>query len=52
MNTFKDLPDEFDADNDYQCIMKIMTSLKQHELTNSDIDLLLADKKTNFLTVY
>jgi len=48
MNTFQDIHDEFNSDNDYQGIQKIMTSLRQHNYDKDDIELLLADIKTLF----
>lgn len=48
--TFQDIHDEFDADNDYQGIKKIMVSLEQHNYTKDDIDMLLADIKILFFS--
>ena len=48
MNTFQKIHDEFDTDNDYQSIQKIMAGLKEHNYTKMDIDLLFADIKTLF----
>ena len=48
MNTFQKLRNEFDKDNDYQSIQKIMAGLKEHDYTKMDIDLLLADIKMLF----
>ena len=48
--TFKDIHDEFDRDNDYQGIKKITTSLEQHNYTKDDIDILLEDIKVLFLS--
>ncbi|MEM9680987.1 MAG: hypothetical protein AAF901_11750, partial [Bacteroidota bacterium] len=42
--------DEFDHDNDYQSLQKIITGLKQHNYTEDDIDLLLADIKVFFFS--
>ncbi|MAX71527.1 MAG: hypothetical protein CMC76_10600 [Flavobacteriaceae bacterium] len=50
MNTFQEIHDEFDNDNDYQGIKKIMTSLKQHNYDKDDIEVLLADIKTLFFS--
>jgi len=50
MNTFQEIHDEFDNDNDYQGIQKIMTSLKQHDYDKDDIDLLFADIKALFFS--
>lgn len=46
--TFQDIHDEFDNDNDYQGIKKIMTSLEQHSYDKEDIDLILEDIKVMF----
>ena len=43
MNTFQKIHDEFDKDNDYQSIQKIIAGLKAHNYTKMDIDLLFAD---------
>lgn len=48
--TFQDIHDEFDSDNDYQGIKKIMVSLEQHNYTKDDIDMLLADIKILFFS--
>ena len=48
--TFQEIHDEFDADNDYQGIKKIMASLEQHNYGEEDIDLLLADIKILFFS--
>ncbi|WP_458626505.1 hypothetical protein [Winogradskyella sp. PC D3.3] len=48
--TFQDIHDEFDRDNDYQGIKKITTSLEQHNYTKDDIDILLEDIKVLFLS--
>ena len=50
MNTFQEIHDEFDNDNDYQGIKKIITSLKQHNYDKDDIEVLLADIKTLFFS--
>ena len=50
MQTFQDIHDEFDNDNDYQGIKKIMTSLEQHNYSQDDIDVLLADIKVLFFS--
>lgn len=46
--TFQEIHDEFNNDNDYQGIQKIMASLKQHNYDHDDIEILLADIKTLF----
>ncbi|MBO6881476.1 hypothetical protein [Winogradskyella sp.] len=48
--TFQEIHDEFDADNDYQGIKKIMVSLEQHNYSKDDIDMLLADIKILFFS--
>ena len=48
MNTFQKIRDEFDEDNDYQSIQKIMAGLKEHNYSKMDIDLLFADIKMLF----
>ena len=50
MKTFQEIHDEFDGDNDYQGIKKIMTSLEQHNYSKEDIDILLADIKVLFFS--
>lgn len=48
--TFKEIHEEFDDDNDYQSIKKIMISLEQHNYDKEDIDLLLEDLKILFFS--
>lgn len=48
--TFQEIHDEFDNDNDYQGIKKIMTSLEQHNYSNEDIEMLLVDIKVLFFS--
>ena len=50
MKTFQEIHDEFDGDNDYRGIQKIMTSLEQHNYQKEDIDVLLADIKVLFFS--
>ncbi|WP_179344938.1 hypothetical protein [Winogradskyella ursingii] len=50
METFQEIHNEFDNDNDYQGIKKIMTSLEQHNYTDEDIEILLADIKVLFFS--
>ena len=50
MNTFQDIHDEFDKDNDYQGIQKIMTSLRQHNYDREDVEILLEDMKILFFS--
>ena len=42
--------EEFDKDNDYQGIQKIMTSLRQHNYDRDDVEVLLSDIKTLFFS--
>ncbi|MFD1014679.1 TerB family tellurite resistance protein [Winogradskyella rapida] len=46
--SFKEIHEEFEADNDYQGLKKITASLEQHLYTKEDIDLLLEDIKALF----
>ncbi|QXP78879.1 MULTISPECIES: hypothetical protein [Winogradskyella] len=46
--SFKEIHEEFEDDNDYQSIKKITASLEQHLYTKEDIDLLLEDIKAIF----
>ncbi|RED45154.1 hypothetical protein DFQ10_10221 [Winogradskyella eximia] len=46
--TFQEIHEEFDADNDYQGLKKIMISLEQHQYTKEDVDLLMEDIKALF----
>ena len=48
LDTFQEIHDEFDHDNDYQSIKKILISLRQHAYTEDDIDILLEDINTLF----
>lgn len=50
MQTFQDIHDEFDKDNDYQSIKKIIASLEQHNYDKNDVELLLEDIKTLFFS--
>ncbi|WP_299362036.1 hypothetical protein [Winogradskyella sp.] len=50
IDTFQEIHDEFDRDNDYQSIQKIMTSLRQHNYDKDDVEILLADIKTLFFS--
>jgi hypothetical protein len=50
MQTFQEIHDEFDSDNDYQGIKKIMTSLEQHNYSKDDIEVLLADIEVLFFS--
>jgi len=50
MNTFQKIHDEFDNDNDYQSLQKIISGLKQHNYSKDDIDALFVDIKLLFLS--
>ncbi|WP_299521783.1 hypothetical protein [Winogradskyella sp.] len=50
LNTFQEIHNEFDNDNDYQGIQKIITSLRQHNYDKDDVEILLADIKTLFFS--
>ena len=46
--TFQKIHDEFDKDNDFQSIQKILKGLEAHKYSKDDINLLIADIKTLF----
>ncbi|MFD2823496.1 sulfurtransferase [Lacinutrix iliipiscaria] len=48
MQTFQNIHDEFDADNDYQSIQKIVQGVKDHQFNTNDINALLAEIKMLF----
>ena len=48
MQTFQELHDVFDADNDYQCIQKIIRGLETHEYSKTDLNRLFLDMKILF----
>jgi hypothetical protein len=48
--TFQEIHDEFNNDNDYQGIQKIMASLRQHNYEQDDVEILLTDIKTLFFS--
>jgi c-di-AMP phosphodiesterase-like protein len=50
LDTFQDIHDEFNSDNDYQGIKKIMTSLEQHNYEKSDTDALMEDIRVLFFS--
>jgi hypothetical protein len=50
MNTFQNIHDEFEKDNDYQSIQKIISGLKQHNYSKEDLDDLFVDIKLLFLS--
>ena len=46
--TYQEIHKEFNEDNDYQGLKKIMASLAQHNYDKEDIDLLIEDIKAIF----
>ena len=48
MATFQKIHEEFDKDNDYQSIQKILRGLKEHHYSSDDLSQLFADIKTLF----
>lgn len=48
MQTFQNIHDEFDTDNDYQSIQKIISGLKMHKYSSEDLTELFADVKSLF----
>ena len=48
MQTFSRIHQEFDKDNDYQCIQKIQKNLELHNYSVNDLDTLFSDIKTLF----
>ncbi len=50
LKTFEEIHEEFDDDNDYQSIKKIMISLEQHNYDKEDLDLLMEDIKGLFFS--
>ena len=48
VKTFDKIHKEFEKDNDYQSIQKILAGLKAHNYSKMDIDLLLSDIKVLF----
>jgi hypothetical protein len=48
LDTFQEIHEEFDHDNDYQSIKKILTSLRQHAYTSEDAEVLLEDIRILF----
>ncbi len=50
MNTFQKVHDEFDADNDYQSLQKIIKGLKEHNYSQEDLTDLFTDIKSLFLS--
>jgi hypothetical protein len=50
MQTFQKIHDEFDKDNDYQSLQKIIKGVEYHKYNSDDLKLLFADIKTLFLS--
>jgi len=50
MQTFQKIHDEFDKDNDYQSLQKIIKGVEDHNYNTNDLELLFADIKTLFLS--
>ena len=50
MQTFQRIHDEFDADNDYQSIQKIINGIEAHNYSKSDLNTLFSDIKLLFLS--
>ena len=48
MTTFQKIHKEFDQDNDYQSIQKIIKGLEEHQYSSDDLSQLFADVKTLF----
>lgn len=50
MQTFQKIHDEFDKDNDYQSLQKIIKGVEEHNYNNDDLQSLFIDIKTLFLS--
>lgn len=50
MKTFSKVHQEFDADNDYQSLQKIIAGLEAHNYSKDDLEALFSDIKTLFLS--
>jgi thiosulfate/3-mercaptopyruvate sulfurtransferase len=50
MRTFQKIHDEFDKDNDYQSLQKIIQGVEQHQYNADDLQSLFTDIKTLFLS--
>lgn len=48
MTTFEKIHKEFDADNDYRSIQKIIAGLEAHNYSKDDLDMLFEDIKLLF----
>lgn len=50
MQTFQKIHDEFDEDNDYQSLQKIIKGVEEHNYDADDLRSLFSDIKTLFLS--
>lgn len=50
MQTFQKVHDEFDKDNDYQSLQKIIKGLEEHHYSKEELDTLFEDIKKLFLS--
>ncbi|MEZ4797878.1 MAG: hypothetical protein R2785_12010 [Flavobacteriaceae bacterium] len=50
MQTFQKIHDEFDKDNDYQSLQKIIKGVEEHNYNNDDLQSLFIDIKALFLS--
>lgn len=50
MQTFQKIHDEFDKDNDYQSLQKIIQGVEQHQYNSNELKSLFTDIKTLFLS--
>ena len=50
MQTFQRIHDEFDSDNDYQSIQKIIKGIEAHNYSKDDLNSLFSDIKLLFLS--
>lgn len=50
MKTFQKIHDEFDSDNDYQSIQKIIEGIKSHNFNEEDMPFLFSEMKSLFLS--
>jgi len=48
MQTFSDIHEEFDKDNDYQSLLKIQEGLERHDYSKTDLTQLFSDIKVLF----
>ena len=50
MQTFQRVHDEFDNDNDYQSLQKIIQGIEEHQYSSKDLQSLFTDIKMLFLS--